>query len=100
MVTPIHAHTHTPTGQSVGLYGRVCLSLGLAPALQRRHQGGEGMLPAHGFGVGDEVALSPMKGGSSGGGAGGVQQVTVCRGNRGRGHHLVGRSVGRLCVYG
>lgn len=43
----------------MGLYGRVCLGLGMAPALHRQ---GKGALPAHGFGVGDEVAVSAMKG--------------------------------------
>lgn len=52
----------------MGLYGRVCLSLGMAPALHRQ---GEGTLPAHGFGVGDEVAVSVMKGGGK------KAQVTV-----------------------
>ncbi len=60
----------------MGLYGRVCLSLGRPTALQRG--GPEGAaLPAHGFGVGDEVALTAMKGGSGGGAGSKRAQLTV-----------------------
>lgn len=50
------------TGTHTGMYGRTCISLGSSVAIRR-----DGTLPAHEFGVGDEVRLTPSKGQSGGG---------------------------------